>query len=83
MISVFTVLTLVVLTGHLLIRVTNRMTISKPATGSIVRSRPGAGSDQIPPTKLAVMTAVVDHITSGKGRIQSVRKLTEEEQKDN
>ena len=69
MFTVFVVLLLVVWGGKFLIFLTNKFlsgeTLSKPV-----------GSESRKNTKtLVVLTAVVEHITSGKGRIQSIKKL--------
>lgn len=69
MIMVFLILTLVVGVGNLVIGITNRYIRETPP--------PVKGGDRgksIQPRKLAVITAVVDVITHGSGRVDSVQK---------
>jgi len=69
MIMVFLILTLVVGVGNLVIGITNRYIRETPP--------PVKGGDRgksIQPRKLAVITAVVDVITRGSGRVDSVQK---------
>jgi len=69
MIMVFLILTLVVGVGNLVIGITNRYireaTHSPKATGT---------GKAIQPRKLAAIAAVVDVITRGKGRVDSIEK---------
>lgn len=60
MITVFVILTLVVLVGNLLIKVVNRLT-------------PDAGIE-ISPEKLAAITAAVEVVTDGKGKVSHIEK---------
>jgi oxaloacetate decarboxylase gamma subunit len=66
MITVFAVLSLVVFTGNLLIRVVNAYTAEQipiPATS------------KIEPKKLAAITAAVEVVTKGEGQITKVEKI--------
>ena len=68
MITVFVVLGLVVLSGQVLIKFINKYVpapkmVSKPF-------KPG-----IPNKKIAVLTAVVDHVTGGRGKIESIKRV--------
>lgn len=74
MLTVFTILGLVVGSGRLLIWLVNRW---EPQTVS----RPSATSATIPDTApvhstdVVVLTAAVEAITAGKGRIESIEKI--------
>ena len=59
MITVFTVLLLVVITGNILIRIVNRLADDKT---------------QIMPAKIAAITAAVETFTQGRGRITKIEK---------
>jgi len=65
MITVFVILALVVATGSILIRITNKMA---PPVKSI-------DPQAIQSPHIAAMAAVVEHVTAGKGRIDSIQKL--------
>lgn len=69
MIMVFFILILVVVIGNMVIALTNRFApvSAKPGAG-------GAGRRSRNPKKLAVIAAVVDLLTHGQGRVDSVRK---------
>jgi len=69
MIMVFLILFLVVVVGNVVIMFTNRFApvTEKPGVG-------GAGGRSSNPKKLAVIAAVVDVITHGKGRVDSIQK---------
>ena len=69
MMMVFFILFLVVVVGNVVITLTNRFVPAseKPGKG-------GAGMNSSHPKKLAVITAVVDVITQGKGRVDSIQK---------
>ena len=69
MIMVFTILFLVVAIGNLVIQLTNRYV---PVTQKPVDGRVATKSAN--PKKLAAITAVVDLITQGKGRVDSIQK---------
>jgi len=69
MIMVFFILILVVVIGNVVIMLTNRF--------APVSEKPGAGGAvgrSSHPKKLAVLAAVVDMITHGKGRMDSIQK---------
>ena len=69
MIMVFFILLLVVVFGNVVSMLTNRFVpvTDKPGKG-------GAGGKSNHPKKLAVIAAVVDVITHGKGRVDSIQK---------
>lgn len=69
MIMVFTILSLVVVIGNIVIQLTNRYLpeMQKPDHG-------GVSTKSTHPKKLAAIAAVVDMITQGKGRVDSVQK---------
>ena len=69
MVMVFIILFLVVLIGNVVIHLTNRYipVMQKPTEG-------GEGSSSTNSKKLAVIAAVVDLITQGKGRVDSIQK---------
>lgn len=67
MISVFVILSLVVVFGRLLIYSVNKFT---PAI-----ELAGLESDVISKKDLAILSSTVDNITAGKGVISSVKKL--------
>lgn len=69
MMMVFFILFLVVVVGNVVITLTNRFVPAseKPGEG-------GAGMNSSHPKKLAVIAAVVDVITQGKGRVDSIQK---------
>ena len=62
MITVFVVLSLVVLTGNLLIRFVNKTTTNTPT------------KDVPSPSVLAAITGAVEAVTEGKGNIQKIEK---------
>lgn len=65
MVSVFIVLSLVVIAGKSVIYLANKYAKNTP----IKRSK------RTRPEKLAVIAAVVDHVTHGKGSIHNITKL--------
>lgn len=69
MITVFLVLSLVVIVGHLLISFVNRFL--PPA---IVVDKNRNKSPEIRPSQIAAITAAVEVFTRGKGRIVSIKK---------
>jgi oxaloacetate decarboxylase gamma subunit len=70
MITVFVVLTLVVGVGKLLIRFVNSLPeeIKKPTSAP-------ARVHSIDPSKVAAITAAVDHITFGQGVVTKIEKI--------
>jgi oxaloacetate decarboxylase gamma subunit len=66
MVSVFVVLTLVVLTGQGLIRFVNRFFPPPPA------------SSQADPVHVAVIAAAVEVATEGRGQIQRISSLSDD-----
>jgi len=84
MITVFIILALVVLTGQILIRITNRFAPPALAKNNISSSSvpPESSSpdnlnqkNTFNPKKLAAIVGAVEHITFGKGRIEKIEKL--------
>ena len=69
MITVFMVLSCVVILGNLLIRFVNRFV---PAV--ITETTPDRSKDQVAPSKIAAITAAVDVFTKGKGQVTSIKK---------
>ncbi len=70
MITVFVILSIVVLAAKLLIYFTNKLDIS---TTPVAQKKTKNGS--ISNKKLAILTSVVSHVTAGKGKIKEIRKL--------
>lgn len=69
MITVLLILGLVVITGNLLIRLTNRFW---PGSERPVKTENGPGS--IPAGTMAAIVAAVEMITGGKGKITKIEK---------
>ena len=68
MITVFAVLLIVVFSGSLLISIVNKYaTVPVKETKFI--------TPLISNKKIAVITAVVDHVTQGKGKVESIEKI--------
>lgn len=70
MITVFLVLSFVVLVGNLLIIIVNKYVAEPLKTANIQRD-----VLSIPPQKIAAITAAVEVFTKGKGRITSVKRV--------
>jgi len=68
MITVFVVLSLVVTSGSLLIKLVNKYAPEKAEKKKLIKPL-------ISNKEIAVMTAVVDHITLGMGKIESIEKV--------
>lgn len=68
MVTVFIVLLLVVLCGTLLIRLINKYAPEPKVQPKLIKPL-------ISNKEIAVMTAVVEHITLGKGKIESITKV--------
>lgn len=68
MVTVFIVLSLVVLCGSLLISIVNKYAPEPVKESKLVKPL-------ISNKEIAVMTAVVDHITMGKGKVESITKV--------
>jgi len=68
MVTVFIVLLLVVLCGTLLIKLVNKYAPEPKAKPKLIK--PSISNQEV-----ALMTAVVEHITMGKGRIESIQKV--------
>ena len=74
MITVFTVLALVVVTGRVLIWAVNRVTKEVP---SIKKTSTNLADihQEISPQKMAAIVAAVEIVTKGKGKISSIKKV--------
>ena len=70
MITVFTILGLVVLTGKMIIRIVNHFTPDKPLISDVTHSRDANISKHI-----AAIVTTVDIVTQGKGRIKNIKKI--------
>ncbi len=68
MVTVFIVLLLVVLSGSILIKLVNKFAPEPVKESKLIK--PLVSNKEI-----AVMTAVVEHITLGKGKIESIQKV--------
>lgn len=72
MITIFVVLSLVVITGNLLIRFVNRYFPDVPvASPSTIQ---GAGSSEISPKLVSAIVGAVDIVTQGTGKVISIQK---------
>lgn len=71
MITVFLILALVVVCGNLLIKIINKYA-PEPSKKITRASRTATGTA---PEVVAAITAVVEAVTSGSGRIQSIEKI--------
>ena len=74
MITVFIILSLVVLTGRILIRVINRY-FSEEEKINYAYKVPYIDEEIIARKKLAVLAAAVEVATGGKGRITEIKKV--------
>ena len=73
MITVFVILSLVVLSGNLLIKVVNRFfPENEPIT--ISKSKVQNSQNEISSSKMAAIVAAVDVITQGRGKISKIEK---------
>ena len=78
MITVFAILSLVVFTGKILIRITNKyapLKITKINSLDQPTSRIPTPPNSINKKKLAVIIGAVDHLTCGKGKIEKIEKI--------
>ena len=78
MITVFTILSLVVFTGQILIKITNKYAppqITKTSIPDTPISQVSSPLSAINKKKLAAIIGTVDHLTHGKGRIEKIEKL--------
>lgn len=71
MITVFLVLTLVVLAGNLLIRIINAFA----SEGGNQTPKPPSDPSRIPPKHIAAITSAVYHAFGGQGTIEKIEKL--------
>lgn len=78
MITVFAILSLVVFSGQILIRITNRYAppqIAKAKVSNHSSSPISPTSNSVNKKKLAAIIGTVEHLTHGKGRIEKIEKL--------
>ena len=68
MITVFVVLSIVVLSGSVLISLVNKYAPDPVKESKLVKPL-------ISNKEIAVITAVVDHVTQGRGKIESIEKV--------
>lgn len=68
MITVFAVLLIVVYSGSLLISIVNKYATVPVKETKLI-------TPLISNKKIAVITAVVDHVTQGKGKVESIEKM--------
>lgn len=71
MTTIFIVMALVVAMGNVLIRVVNALRPPQIPSKNLSSDT----QDIISPSKLAVLTATVDHLTGGQGKLSSVEKV--------
>ncbi len=69
MITVFTILLIVVLISRALIYFTNKLTLQNE------QSLPQKSGSSLEGEKIAILTAVVNAVTQGKGKIEKIKKL--------
>ncbi len=69
--SVFLILYIIGTIGNYLIIWVNKLSMDKAETAKINTS----GDNGLNPAKVAVLTAVVDKVTGGKGRIEAIQKI--------
>ena len=73
MVTVFIILSLVLVIGNLVIRLTNRfIPVAEPGEGKPANG--GAAGRKANPKKLAAIVAAVDVVTRGKGHVDSIEK---------
>lgn len=78
MITVFAILSLVVFTGQILIKITNKYAPPQIAKANVSNNpipQVSSPSTTINKKKLAAIIGTVDHLTHGKGRIEKIEKL--------
>jgi len=78
MITVFAILSLVVFTGQILIKITNKYApqgIKKADVPNNPILQVSTPSNSISKKKLAAIIGTVDHLTHGKGRIEKIEKM--------
>lgn len=68
MITVFVVLSIVVFSGQVLITLINKYAPDPLKESKLI-------TPLVSNKEIAVLTAVVDHVTRGKGKIESIEKL--------
>jgi len=68
MITVFAVLSIVVLSGSILISLVNKYAPDPVKESKLI-------IPLISNKEIAVLTAVVDHVTNGRGKIESIEKI--------
>jgi len=76
MITVFAILAMVVITGQLLIRLTNRFVpdvrVMKPARST---ASYGKSNNSLDKKKIAAIMAAVEVVTGGRGRVRKIEKI--------
>ncbi|MEM6803867.1 MAG: OadG family protein [Bacteroidota bacterium] len=72
MITIFIVLSLVVLSGNILIHLSNRFLSPTSVEGEALKA---SAKHAIPSSTLAAIVAAVEIHTGGKGSIQSIKKI--------
>jgi len=78
MITVFAILSLVVFTGRILIKITNKYAPPEIAKVNISNNpipQVSPPPNTIDKKKLAAIIGTVDHLTHGKGRIEKIEKI--------
>jgi oxaloacetate decarboxylase gamma subunit len=68
MITVFVVLSIVVFSGQLLITLINKYAPDPVKESKLI-------TPLVSNKEIAVLTAVIDHVTRGKGKIESIERL--------
>ncbi|MCH2083529.1 MAG: OadG family protein [Saprospiraceae bacterium] len=73
MITVFIILSLVVASGHVIIRIVNRFSSFVPSKSSPARIRTKEKtSNSLRPAKVAAIIAAVSAVTNGQGRVVKI-----------
>jgi len=72
MVTVFLILSLVVILGNLIIRFVNRFI---PEVQNISTKMADAVKTEIHPNKMAAIVSAVDKVTKGTGRVTRVKKI--------
>ena len=76
MITVFIILSLVVASGHIIIRIVNRFSNYVPSKSSPARLRTKEKtSNSLNPAKVAAIVAAVSAVTNGQGRVLKIEPI--------
>ena len=78
MITVFIILSLVVASGHLIIRLVNRFSNYVPSRSTLARKAIPTNTSTLSPKKVAAMVAAVQILTAGNGKIVKIERVLEE-----